>query len=52
MAGILALIILVTVGSVSYDVLFYEDRQDKWEKAHPGLRYQKDYRKYHKEKKS
>ena len=40
---------LATIASVCYDVYTYETRQDKWEKAHPGATYIRNYRKFEKE---
>ena len=37
---------LCALGSVLYDVFTYEERQLKWEKAHPGSTYIRGYRKF------
>lgn len=42
------ILILVTCGSVVYDIFTYEDRQTKWERAHPGSTYIRGYRKFEK----
>lgn len=42
------LLVLVTCGSIAYDVFTYEARQTKWERAHPGSTYIRGYRKFEK----
>lgn len=37
--------ILIAAVSVGADYITYEDRQTKWERAHPGQNYIRGYRK-------
>lgn len=36
---------LAAMASAAYDIYTYEDRQTKWEYAHPGATYIRNYRK-------
>lgn len=43
LASIVVWLVVVTIGSVVWDFMTYEQRQFEWEKAHPGATYQPGY---------
>ncbi len=48
MSLIIWFVILVTWASCLHDYWTYEERQDRWEKLHPGEVYQRGFRKLNK----
>ncbi len=49
MGTLLLFIVFAPIFSVWWDAFTYTDRQDKWEKAHPGATYIRGYRKFEKQ---